>query len=94
MLEICINTDENQNQGLSPPETDSKSENVDFSETNWGGKIYLYQSLCPYYRFLYGQVKEQYNKGLFHDFWVTNGTKGIIEYEYSKPIDVTHTSDL
>ena len=50
--------------------------------------------LCPYNTFLYGQVKERYNERLFHDFWVTNGTIRIKEYEYSKPMDVTHVSDL
>ena len=65
-----------------------------FSEKNQGEKVDLYQSLCPCYRFLYGQVKEQYNEGLFHNFWVTNGTIWIKEYKYSKPMYVTHVSYL
>ena len=45
--------------------------------------------------FLYGQVKEQYNEGLFHTFLVTNGTIWIKEYEHSKPMDVmTYMSNL
>ena len=94
LLEICSSTDGNPNRSLSPRETDSNSGNVDVGEKNWGGKIYLYQSLCPYNTFLYGQVKERYNERLFHDFWVTNGTIRIKEYEYSKPMDVTRISDL
>ena len=90
MLEFSRNTDENQNCGLSSPETDDL-ENVGVSEKNRGGKNIIHQSLCPYYRFLYNLVKEQYNEGLFHDFWVTNGTIRIKEYEYSKPMDITHT---
>ena len=62
---ICSSTDGNWNCSLSPHETDSNSENVDVSEKNWGGKVYLHQILCPYYRFLYGQVKEQYNEDSF-----------------------------
>ena len=74
--------------------SDSNSENVDVSETKRGGKVYLYQSLCFYYRFLYSQVKDRYNEELFHDFWETNRTIWIKEYQYSKPMDVTHISDL
>ena len=91
LLEICSNTDKNKNRGLSSPETNSNSENVDVGEKNQGGKVNLYQSLCPYYRFPYGQVKEE---GLFHNFWVTSGTISIKEYEYSKPMNVTCISDL
>ena len=54
-LEFCSNTDENRNRGLSSTETENNSENVDVSEKNRAGKVYIYQSLCPYYRFLYGQ---------------------------------------
>ena len=66
MLEICSSTD--GNCSLLARETDGNSENVDVNEKNRGGKLYICQSLCPYYRFLYGQVEEQYNEGLFHDF--------------------------
>ena len=60
-----------------------------------GEEKYIYQSLGLCYRFLYGQVKERYNEGLFHDFWVTNKTVWIKEYKYSKTMDVvTHISDL
>lgn len=58
---------------VSSSETENNSENVDVNE-KLGRKVYLDQSLCPYYSFLYGQVKERHNKGLYHDFWVTNGT--------------------
>ena len=58
LLESCSNTDKNQNGGLSSPQTDNNSGNVDVNEENWGGKVYIHQSPCPYYRFLYDQVKE------------------------------------
>ena len=74
---------------LESRETDSNSENVNVSDKNVGEKVYIY-----IYQSVYGQVKGWYNEGLFHDFCVTNGTRWIKEYEYSKPMDVTHMSDL
>ena len=74
---------------LESRETDSNSENVNVSDKNVGEKVYIY-----IYQSVYGQVKGWYNEGLFHDFCVTNGTIWIKEYEYSKPMDVTHISDL
>ena len=86
--------DENQNRDLSSPDAENNSGNLDVSPKNRGGKVYMHQSLCSYYKFLYGQVKERYKEGLFHDFWVTNGTLWIKDHEYSKPMDVSHISDL
>ena len=74
---------------LESRETDSNSENVNVSDKNVGEKVYIY-----IYQSVYGQVKGWYNEGLFDDFCVTNGTIWIKEYEYSKPMDVTHMSDL
>ena len=74
---------------LESREADSNSENVNVSDKNVGEKVYIY-----IYQSVYGQVKGWYNEGLFHDFCVTNGTIWIKEYEYSKPMDVTHMSDL
>ena len=57
-IEFCSNTedniwlDKNRNRDLSSPEIENNSENIDVSEKNKGEKTYLYQSLCPYYRFL------------------------------------------
>ena len=76
---------------LESRETDSNSENVNVSDKNVGEKVYIYIYI---YQSVYGQVKGWYNEGLFHDFCVTNGTIWIKEYEYSKPMDVTHMSDL
>ena len=38
-------------------------------------KIFINQSLCPYYRKLYGMVKDLNNEGLIDFFWIANGTK-------------------
>ena len=70
MLEVCSSTDGNCR--LLSRETEGNYKNVNVSDKNRGGKVYIYQSLGPCYRLLFGQIKELYNEGLFHDFWVTN----------------------
>lgn len=36
-------------------------------------RIYINYSVCPYYRFLYGKVKEMMQEGLFSKFCISNG---------------------
>ena len=66
----------------------------DNTDTNNKRKIFINQSLCPYYRKLYGMVKDLNNEGLIDSFWITNGTIKIRESSQSKPISITHESDL
>ena len=51
----------------------------DNTDTNNKRKIFINQSLCPYYRKLYGMVKDLNNEGLIDSFWITNGTTKIRE---------------
>ena len=39
-------------------------------------------------------VKDLNNEGLIDSFWITNGTIKIRESSQSKPISITHESDL
>ena len=57
-------------------------------------KIFINQSLCPYYRKLYGMVKDLNNEGLIDSFWIANGTIKFRESSGSKPISITYESDL
>ena len=66
----------------------------DNTDTNNKRKIFINQSLRPYYRKLYGMVKDLNNEGLIDSFWITNGTIKIRESSQSKPISITHESDL
>ena len=66
----------------------------DNTDTNNKRKIFINQSLCPYYRKLYGMVKDLNNEGLIDSFWIKNGTIKIRESSQSKPISITHESDL
>ena len=64
------------------------------TDTNNKWKIFINQSLFPYYRKLYGMVKDLNNKGLIDYFWIENGTIKIREFLQSKPISITHECDL
>ena len=64
------------------------------TDTNNKRKIFINQSLCPYYRKLYGMVKDLNNEGLIDSFWIVNGTIKIRESSRSKPIPTTHQTDL
>ena len=64
------------------------------TDTNNKWKIFINQSLFPNYRKLYGMVKDLNNEGLIDPFWIANGTIKIRESLQSKPISITHESDL
>ena len=64
------------------------------TDTNNKRKTFINQSLCPYYRKLYGLVKDLNNRGLIDSFWIVNGTIKIRQSSQSRPISITHESDL
>ena len=66
----------------------------DNTDTNNKRKIFINQSLCPYYGKLYSMMKDFNNEGLIDYFWITNGTIKIRKSSQSKPISITHESDL
>ena len=66
----------------------------DNTDTNNKRKIFINQRLCPYHRKLYGMMKDLNNEGLIDCFWITNRTIKIRESGQSKPISITHESDL
>ena len=70
----------------------------DNSDTNNKRKIFINQSLCPslcpYYRKLYGMVKNLNNEGLIDYFWIANRTIKIRESSQSKPISITQEFDF
>ena len=71
------------------------------SQNDWreGGlsrkrKIFVSQNLCPYYRYLYGLVKEKKAEGLIFYFWVFNGTIRMRELQDSRVINIIHESHI
>ena len=57
-------------------------------------KIFVSQNPCPYYRYLYGFVKEKKAEGLIFYFWVFTGTIRMRELQDSRVINITHESDI
>ena len=57
-------------------------------------KIFVSQNLCPYYRYLYGLVKEKKAEGLIFYFWIFNGAIRMRELQDSRVINITHESDI
>ena len=57
-------------------------------------KFSLIKAFSPYYRKLYGLVKDLSNEGLIDSFLILNGTIKVRESSQSKPVSITHESDL
>ena len=58
------------------------------------GKLYINQSLCPYYRVLWSKSKSLHRMGKIFSYYVSNGTVKIKIQETSKPLSIMHKSDL
>ena len=59
-----------------------------------GTKIYMNQSLCPYYRILWSKAKRLQNIDSIDNFYISSGTIKIQVTENSSPITITHMDDF
>ena len=59
-----------------------------------GTKIFVYQSLCPYYKVLWSKSKRLSDLNEIHSFYISNNGIKIRIHENSKPIIITHAADL
>ena len=59
-----------------------------------GTKIFVNQSLCPYYRILWSKNKGLQSMGKINSFFISGGTTKIKIDENSKPSAITHLDDL
>ena len=66
-------------------------EDLDLSR---GTKIYINQSLCPYYRILWLKAKRLQNIGSIDNFYISSGTIKIKVTENSSLIMITHLGDF
>ena len=66
-------------------------EDFDLSGT---GKIFVNESLCPYYRVLWAKCKKLQSMQKIHVFFVSNGSIKIKIQENSRSIAITHTEDF
>ena len=59
-----------------------------------GTKIFVNQSLCPYYRILWSKAKRLQSMGKINNFFISGGTVKVKIDENSKPLAITHLDDL
>ena len=69
----------------------------DLNKENLGignSTIYVNNNLCPYYKFLWGQVKNLFNHDVVKRFWTFNGTINYALTENGPGVKVLHLDDL
>ena len=57
-------------------------------------KVFVNQSLCPYYKLLWSKSKKLHSMGKIHNFFISNGTIKIKRSEGSSSLAITHGSDF
>ena len=57
-------------------------------------KLYLDDSLCPYYRILWSKSKALFTMGKIHSYFISNGSVKIRLQEKEPSIPITHTADF
>ena len=65
--------------------------NLSFPE---GTKIYVNDSLCPYYRGLRNECKKLWNNKKIYSYFTANGTVRIKQVENGPYKNITHINDL
>ena len=73
---------------------DLKDLTADDLDLPQGTKIFVNQSLCPYYRILWSKTKRLQNMGKINDFFISGGTVKIKIDENSKPLAITYFNNL
>ena len=70
----------------------------DLSPTNLsfleGTKIYVNDSLCPYYRGLWNECKKPWNNKKIYSYFTVNGTVRIKQVENGRYKSITHINDF
>ena len=59
-----------------------------------GTKIYINQSLCPYYRILWSKAKRLHSMSSINIFYISSGTVKIKVIENSSTLKITHLHDF
>ena len=73
---------------------DLKDLTADDLDLPQGTKIFVNQSLCPYYRILWSKTKRLQSMGKVNSFFISGRTKNIKIDENSKPLAITHLDSL
>ena len=56
--------------------------------------VYINDSLCTYFKMLWGKCRKPLSNKYIHSFWVTNGTIKLKTVENGGVYAVTHRNDL
>ena len=59
-----------------------------------GSRLYINESLCPYYRGIWGKCKKMKLEKKIWSFWTSNGSIRVKLSENSRPNIITHDVDL
>ena len=73
---------------------DLKDLNTDGLDLHRGIKIFVNQSLCPYYRMLWSKSKRLRSMGMINSFLISGGTVKDKIAENSRPLAITHLNDF
>ena len=73
---------------------DLKDLNTDDLDLPTDTKIFVNQSLCPYYRMLWSKSKRLQSMGMINSFFISGGTVKVKIAENSRPLAITHLNDL
>ena len=73
---------------------DLKDLTADDLDLPQGTKIFVNQSLCPYYRILWSKTKRLQSMGKINNFFISGGTVKIKIDKNSKLLAITHLDDL
>ena len=66
----------------------------DFSNINISSKIFLYVSLCPYYRFIWGKCKDLQRRGKIYQVFCLGRTVSVKLSESGNPLKISHVTDI
>ena len=68
--------------------------NMKFNDINIHEKIYVNQSLCPYYKTLRWRCKKMWENELIHSFWVYNSKIFIRINANGDMFEISHENDI
>ena len=67
---------------------------MNLSSLSINSAVYINDSLCTYYKMLWGKCRKLLLNKYIHSFWVTNGTIKLKTVENGRVYAVTHRNDL
>ena len=71
-----------------------KLKTTNLSSIGISNPVYVNDSLCKYYKYLWSKCKKLLNGSFIHSFWISNGTLRLKLHESSHPKSITHFVDL